>query len=191
MNDIQVATLYDPLVVKERFIASVKQTLSNSPEIEHIQAKLLDLLGTRSPALFASQDALVELSQAIFADELFRGWVFDTKFVFFMNIAGGFGMQTLKALIQDLALAASENMGIDNEVGFLSDVELQASRSAHAMSQDLIDELPTDSAVKTVLTVNTWMIVIMLVFAFMDLDSDLLKNPAAAVTPNRKQVATS
>jgi len=186
MNDVLTATLYDPLVMRERFIVSVKQTLNNAPSTEHIQAKLLDLLGSRSPALFATEEALKDLSEFVFTDEPFRSWLFDTKFVFFMNIAGGNGMATLKALIKDLALAASENMGIDNEVGFLNDDEAKAAPSLLGMDKNLLDELATDSAVKTVLTVNTWMIVVMLLFVFIDLEHEVLKNPAALKEPQTK-----
>lgn len=183
MTDTTPILRYDPAGIKERFIDAMQQTLNNLSE-EHslvVRSGLLKLLGERSPSLFASPDVLSDLAADIFSNEILRTWIFDTKFVFFMGIFGGEGRAMLLAITQDLALAASEDMDLF-ESGFLSPREKEVADTVAAMPKELYEELPNASQIRAVIAANTWLVIVLLLFAFVDLEHQVLKAPALAVT---------
>lgn len=175
---------YDPLLIKERFVGAMRQTLNNLGQNEavHVRAKLIEILGQWNPAFVASPDMLAQASETIFTDETLRDWIFNTKFVFFMNIASGGGHAVVRTLINDLALASSEDMGAFD---MLNKDEQAVSGAVVAMPAQLIEDLPNASQTRTVLASNTWMIVLLMLFSFVDLDHEVLKTPDArpAKTP--------
>jgi hypothetical protein len=168
--------LYDPLVVKDRFIASMYQTLNNlgPNEAAHVRRKLLDMLGQWNPSLVASPEALDQAADFIFTDEILRDWISNTKFVFYMNIAAGGGKLPIRVLLRDIAIAASEDMGA---IDMLEGEELAVAETSSAVPEQLLEDLPNASQAMAIFAANTWLVVPMLMFAFIDLDHDVLKTP--------------
>lgn len=169
-------TVYDPEGIKASFEAAVRQTLSNvgANEAMHICKKIVEILGGWNPAFIASPEMLAKASETVFTDEKLRDWIFNTKFVFYMKVSAGSGPLALRALLRDMAIAASEDM---DTLDMLSDEERAAFDEAVVTPKELLEDLPTASQTLTVLAANTWLVVPMLLFAFMGLDHALLQPP--------------
>jgi hypothetical protein len=178
---------YDPVVIRERFVGAMRQTLTNlsADDAAHVRRKLIEILGEWNPSVLASPDMLAQASDFIFTDEPLRDWIFTTKFVFFMNIAAGGGHAVIRSILSDLALAASEDM---EAILLLNKEEQAASGDAVAMPEQLVQDLPTASQTRTVLASNTWLIVLLMLFSFVDLEHEVLKTPVPpGPTKSQKQ----
>lgn len=173
--DITITQLYNPEAIKHSFVAAAQQTLNNLGQDEaiHVRMKLIELLGQWSPAFIASTESLQEVSDFIFTDETLRDWILNTKFVFYMNVAAGTGNRLIQALVRDIAYAASDDMGaLDMLQG---DVLAAAESEASAMPTQVEDDLSTSAECLATFSANTWLVVPMLMFAFLDLDHEILQ----------------
>jgi len=183
-DNISTSVYYDPLLIKERFVGSMRQTINNlgPNDAVHVRAKLIEILGQWNPAVLASPDQLSQAATDIFSDEVLRDWIFATKFVFFMNIAAGGGQAVIRTIINDLALAISEDM---DAVDMLTPEEEQASNAVVAMPTQLLEDLPRASQARAVLARNTWIVVLLCLFSFVDLDHEVLYPSVAATGPKK------
>jgi hypothetical protein len=168
---------YDVDLVKGRFIAAMEQTLRNlsSDDAVYVRSKLIVLLGEWNAHLLGTKDMLTELADKfIFNDEILRSWFMNTRFVFFMNISGGQGRSVANAILLDLAIAMSEDM----DAGlFVSAEESTAADDSVCMPPNFLEELPNASQARAIIVANTWLVIVMLIFAFIDLDHPVLKTP--------------
>lgn len=174
---METPRLYSVDDIKERFIASMHQTLRNRSKDQavRVRAALIQIIGQCSPALFASPEMMNTFESLVFTNEDLRSWLFDTKFTFFMNVSGGAGMGMVTSIINDMAIAASEDMQAMSLLE--TEEELKIARESVIMPSAMFEDLPSSNAVKVVLAANTWMVILMLMFAFIDLEHEVLKTP--------------
>lgn len=177
-----VAPIYDAEKLKERFEIVFERSLRNLPrdKAQHIRSRLGMMLGTWNPAFLATKDMLEIMSKEIFGDVDFRDWMFAFKFSLFANISSGMGREVLTAIADDLVIAASEDMRLGEGI---PDELLGPAAEAVVMSAELQADLATSEHVRAALLANSWLVVIYLAMAFLDLEHPLIDPPAAKASP--------
>lgn len=176
-SESTTSAVSDAQLVKQVFINAVTQALNNLSEAHaaHVRAKLLEMLGQWNLTVVVSKDYLATISEFIFGDETLRTWLFHTKFVFFMNLGPQASALAVRDLIYGMACAASEDM---DAKAFLEGEDLQAAEVSSAIPEAMLQELPTARQIRVMLAANTWMLVILLAFSFLDLEHPVLATPA-------------
>lgn len=174
-NEIPVDMgLFAQSKIKSCFIESVGQALSNlsDQDAKIVRSKLITLIGEMNPMYILSKDFIVQVSDKIFEDELFRDWIFSTRFIFFMGMAAHFGQSMVGFVIDSLACSASLDLGaedcLDNEQKALFD-------SVVVSPPQIAEELLTYRQAKVMIAANSWLVVIMLSLAYISLDHEVLE----------------
>lgn len=181
-EQIVLEPIYDPEKLKERFEKVFERSLRNLPrdKAQHIRGRLGMMLGTWNPAFLATKDMLELMNKEIFGDVDFRDWMFAFKFSLFANISSGMGREILAAIIDDLVIAASEDMRLGEGI---PDELLAPAAESVVMPQELQADLASSDHVRAALTGNSWLVVIYLALAFLDLEHPLIDPPAAKASP--------
>lgn len=163
------------------FQASVKQTLENLSDENavRVRARLIDVVGGWTAPYLLSGDNFNEKSDEVFADEVFRDWLFNTRFVFFTNAGFAYGQSMVGFVLDMLARNASLDLGIGPEFNLTPEELEELSGMPDQFPQSILNY---DQA-KELIAANNWVVPILLSIAFISLDDEVLKTPA----PNNNQ----
>jgi len=167
---------FDLSKIRLCFIASITQTLHNlsAEDAVMVRGKLIGIIGEYTVPYMFSPDFLGELSDTVFGNETFRDWLFNVRFVFFMNLAALYGQEMVSFIVDNLARSASLDLGA---VEFLNAEQKEAFSAASEVPPQVAQELLGYHAAKAALGANTWMIIIMLAVAFIHLEHEVLDMP--------------
>jgi hypothetical protein len=184
MNNAEIPVdggAFDLSRIRQCFIGSVQQTLNNLSHADGImvRSELIVVVGEQTVPYMFSPDFILDIRDRVFGNEVFRDWLLNVRFVFFMNLAMLYGREMVSFVVDNLARSASLDLGADE---FLDEEQLKAVDSINEVPVPVRQELLGYRAAKTALAGNTWMVVIMLTLAFIDLEHEVLTMP----NPNEK-----
>jgi hypothetical protein len=167
---------FDLSKIKSCFIASVGQTLSNlgAEDGLMVRRELLTIIGGQTVPYMFSPDFIQELRDKVFENETFRDWLLNARFVFFMNLAAQYGREMVSFVVDNLARSASLDLGAEE---FLDADQINLVDKVNEVPPQVQQELMPYRAVKTALAANTWMVVIMMAIAFINLEHEVLQMP--------------
>jgi hypothetical protein len=157
------------------FIETVRQTLSNLSDEQAIKVrtKLIEIAGSWTALYLFSQDHFNEKNDEVFADEVFRDWLFNTRYVFFTRVAFAYGQSMVGTVIDLLAQSASLDLGAAEALG-LEDQDLV---ELSGMPEQFPQEILTHTDAKKLLASNNWVVVILLSIAFIPMVHEVLQTP--------------
>lgn len=168
--DDAVKRPYNMDEVKTVFLRSVEQVLNNlsNDNYNTVITGLVSSIGSWDVSVVLTPDYLPKVAGEVFKDQVLRSFYLNLKYVFFANMASGYGTTFVETLIFDLAIAVSSDMGLVPKGDEPAQAELAQYDSVPA---EIKDTLMTAELAATVMTANPWIVVIMLFLAFVDLES--------------------
>jgi hypothetical protein len=165
------------------FINAVEQTLSNlsNENAVKIRAKLIEIIGSWSAPYLFSQEHFHEKNDEVFADETFRDWLFNTRFVFMTNASFTFGHAVHATVLDMLARSASLDMGVGDDLRIDEEDLVKLS----AMPEQFPQEILNYNGAKQLLAANNWVVVILLSIAFIPMEHEVLQMPGSNNNQNK------
>jgi hypothetical protein len=174
-KNIADGEMQDYRVLEEIFVRTVGQTLANLSDANAVKVreKLLEITGGWTASYLFSQDHFGEKNAEVYADEVFRDWLFNTRFVFMTNASFHCGLAVHALVLDMLARSVSLDMGVGEDLK-ISDHELVA---LSAMPEQFPQEILNYEDAKKLLAANNWVCVVLLVIAFIPMEHEVLKTP--------------
>jgi hypothetical protein len=184
----QPDAIYDRgMYLRDRFMAAVKTHVEvySDAKRDLLQSTLMDIIGSWNPAMMCSDASEQQLVDTITKDEnLILDWLMRVKFTFLSitsTINGSIDPKSVvKEVIDMVAASVSYDMDFtDAEVtDLVGEMPMEGDTPAELtslaiISKQYIEDLPTSSQVRATLLANPWLIIIMLIQAYIDLDNDI------------------
>lgn len=123
-------------------------------------------------------DSLPKIAGEVFGNDVLRKFYLGLKFVFFTNMSSGYGKAFVETLIFDLSVSVGLDMAMGEEEPLPTAINVYDAMPPE-ISATLVD---SETAMK-VMVANPWIICIMLMLAFMDLESDILLSTVKPKAP--------
>lgn len=187
----------DRNLVKRNFLEALRASLANLPADAAVRIKLIEIVGKWNPAMVFSFDERSEVTHILVNDRAFSTFISGLKYRFFMQFTGEHEpslKQWLRIFIEDIAMAASVDMELNVEDGadqFLSPEEAKEAFNNPEnvlMPPQMVEDLPTATEIRITLSANPWLIPIMMLLAFVDLNSEVLtETPAQPENQGQQQ----
>lgn len=159
------------------FMSSFAHVLKNQDEkaAEEILAFTLNIVGASNLYARFAPDTLPRLHESVFSSETIRDFLLSLQSVFIGRWVQGRGRDVVKALVDDLALGISFDLGLNAISSPSSDEDLSAYNSLPEQLGDTLTGF--DDAVKIV-RANPWLISVLLIHLYINLESfDDLSKP--------------